>query len=83
MHIAAHLADEFEAKGRFWLRGAVPEDGLTFLDDVVAIDAKPGQRIDINDKNAAGFSLSSVLVLAAQVIDPEAKSVRIFGFNKS
>ncbi len=83
MHIASQLADEFATEGRVWLREAVPEDDLALLDSVVAIEAKPGQRIDIDYKNAAAFSLSSALVRAVQVIDPKAKSVRIVGFNKS
>jgi hypothetical protein len=82
MSIDSQLADKFETKGRIWLRDAVPEGDLAFLDNVVAIEAKPGQRIDIDYKNAAAFSLSSPLVRAVQVIDPKAKPVRIVGFNK-
>ena len=83
MHIDPQLADEFEQDGRVWLRDALPKDELAFLDNVVAIEARPGQRIDIDYKNAAAFSLSSALVRAVQVIDPKTKPLRIVGFNKS
>ncbi|MEO1308320.1 MAG: phytanoyl-CoA dioxygenase family protein [Pseudomonadota bacterium] len=79
----ANLRDQFEQDGRIWFRNAISEQDLADFDAAVDLEAKAGQRVDTSPALTRALAPGQSLRAAIGQIDPQAKPVRIVGFNKS
>lgn len=77
------LRDEFERRGRIWLRNAISEEDLELFDSAAATPAKAGQRLEMSTSTNAALSEDRSLLGAVRCLAPEAMPVRIVSFNKS
>lgn len=78
-----NLRDQFEQDGRIWFRNAISEQDLADFDAAVDLEAKAGQRVEISQALTRALAPGQSLRAAIGQIDPQAKPVRIVGFNKS
>lgn len=77
------LVEEFEERGRVWLRNAVSNEDLTLFDRAAEVSEKPGQRLNPSVDLCAALSDESSLLSSVRCLAPAASPVRTVAFNKS
>jgi hypothetical protein len=77
------LKSDFEKYGRVWLRNALFEDELSYLDKAADTQVKAGQRLHPSEGLNKAFSDNTSLMKGIRLLDPNAKPVRVVAFNKS
>ncbi|HAT87138.1 MAG TPA: phytanoyl-CoA dioxygenase [Rhizobiales bacterium] len=78
-----NLKSDFEKYGRVWLRNALSENELSYLDEAADTQVKAGQRLRPSDGLNKAFSANTSLMKGIRQLDPNAKAVRVVAFNKS
>lgn len=77
-----NIAEELNALGRVWFRGAIDEATLHQLEQFLPKGGKPGERISQNCKYHE-FTRDTLFVQGLDSILSSPKPVRIVGFNKT
>ncbi len=83
MEIDQTLVDEFEEKGRVWVRNAISEADIAEFEDSILESSGAGQRLGYSPSLAKALSSKGSFMRAIGKLDSSTKPVRAIVFNKS